>query len=961
MAEKSAVLGRWPLIVSAALAVVALTLYLFGVRIIPLEQRRFDAAAAVAAAKAYDVTIRRDGFGVPDILGARDADAAFGLAYAHAEDDFATIQSSLRQVRGPDMIAENEAEARIAYLFQLFGIRARVEREYEKQLTAEARALVEGYAAGLNPYAAQHPDEVLPGLFPVTGQDIVALTSFFEPLFYGMSGTLARLTGSTQQRQIRDGQGMRVESFSDRLFAWEDSLPPHLGSNAFAVAPSRSTDGATRLIINSHQPITGPLAWYEARMRSGEGLDFAGGAFPGGPTLYLGANPDLGFAATTNRPDLIDVYRLVLNPDDPGQYRLDGAWKTLERGNAQMLVRLWGPIGLRVTRETLRSAHGPALETRDGLFAIRYATMDDIRYVDQSLAMMKARTLEAFERALALNAHGGQNRIAADRTGAIARYYVAKMPKRPEGQKWRDILPGDRSDLIWTEWEPFTALPHQIRPEIGFVVEANSSPFGVSQGPDAPKPEQFPAAFGIETEMTNRGRRAVALFLEKPKLSREDVLAAKFDDQYAEEGLTADLRRQILETDWGADPDLADAKKLIADWDMRLDFENRGAALAMLTMQPIGAAMHLGKEPPSLEDSFKAAVKTLKTHHGRLDPPWRDVNRLYRGEKSVPVSGGPDVLRSASSELRDDGRLSVINGDNLVIHVEWDKNGRQTISTIMAYGNSQRPDSPHYADQMELFSAMRLKEAPMAPEAVAAATKEAYRPQSAHERPRTGKHPSTDGLDADGGRQRTVLQAHPAIRVLRIFCIDAGGGRQCRRPSLGAGCRRGRHSCCCRGAGAWRSCGRGWPAQAVDRGARRRLGNRCRVLVVRRARLGRRHRGHRDRSVRRLCRAFGRLHQRGAAGPRLDPPRRASVWSLFCDRPTRRDRRTSLCADDFGAWALPRDQERGGSHFGADRSGGPRHLPRAVPSHRAGCAASWAGRGPRRRRSGSCVAQAHAA
>ena len=48
----------------------------------------------------YDVTIYRDIWGVPHIYGERDRDVAFGLAYAHAEDDFGTIQEVLLLSRG---------------------------------------------------------------------------------------------------------------------------------------------------------------------------------------------------------------------------------------------------------------------------------------------------------------------------------------------------------------------------------------------------------------------------------------------------------------------------------------------------------------------------------------------------------------------------------------------------------------------------------------------------------------------------------------------------------------------------------------------------------------------------------------------------------------------------------------------------------------------------------------------
>ena len=48
----------------------------------------------------YDVTIYRDTWGVPHIFGQTDRDAAYGLAYAHSEDDFKNIQDALLAARG---------------------------------------------------------------------------------------------------------------------------------------------------------------------------------------------------------------------------------------------------------------------------------------------------------------------------------------------------------------------------------------------------------------------------------------------------------------------------------------------------------------------------------------------------------------------------------------------------------------------------------------------------------------------------------------------------------------------------------------------------------------------------------------------------------------------------------------------------------------------------------------------
>src|SRR2546423_5028119 len=82
----------------------------------------FDSRPALAAAARYDATIVRDRFGVPHIFGRRDADVAFGLAYAHAEDDFATIQRALLSARGKLSAVDGRRATEEDYFVQLLGI-----------------------------------------------------------------------------------------------------------------------------------------------------------------------------------------------------------------------------------------------------------------------------------------------------------------------------------------------------------------------------------------------------------------------------------------------------------------------------------------------------------------------------------------------------------------------------------------------------------------------------------------------------------------------------------------------------------------------------------------------------------------------------------------------------------------------------------------------------------------------
>lgn len=296
---------------------------LFVVLLRPTLVPAFDGAAYLKVGQKYDVRVLRDSYGVPHVYGRSDADVAFGLAYAHAEDDFATIQQSLMTSRGRLALVGNQlprivngiagaavfdvdgADPAITdYLVRLLRVRERVEAGYEREIPAATRAVLEAYADGLNLYAAEHPDRVVAGFTPATGRDVAAGFVFFTPLFFGLERHIRDLFEPTRQYEVSMGEGV--------------------GSNAMAVAPKRSADGVTRLLINSHQPYTGPLAWYEVRLKSDDGWDMAGGVFPGSPFILHGFGPKLGWANTVNTPDLADVFVLTVNPDNPNQYKFDG-------------------------------------------------------------------------------------------------------------------------------------------------------------------------------------------------------------------------------------------------------------------------------------------------------------------------------------------------------------------------------------------------------------------------------------------------------------------------------------------------------------------------------------------------------------------------------------------------------------------------------------------------------------
>ena len=646
-----------------------------------------DLALLIAKAANYDVRIRRDSWGVPHILGRTDADVAFGLGFAHSEDDFATIQEVALATRGQLAASEGVKGATTDYLVRLFRVWETVNARYEKDLPADVRKVAESYADGVNYYAALHPDKVTAGLLPLTGKDIVAGFVFKTPFFYGLDSMLRKLNTDTGGKPL-----------------------PEIGSNGLAVGPLRSADGATRLLVNSHQPYEGPVSWYEVVLQSGEGWHVAGGLFPGSPVMLHGHNEHLGWANTVNAPDLADIYTLRINPANDNQYLLDGKWRDFERSDAAIRVKLFGPLIWTFHRDVLYAAQGPVFKTDHGVFAVRYAGMNEVRQLLQYFRLNKARTLDEWKTAMRLQALPSINYIYADEKGNIGYVYNGQFPVRREGIDWKGFIPGDRSDLIWHAYVPFDKIPQIWNPRSDFVFNSNNTPFQATAPADDLKPSDFSPTLGIQTDMTNRAWRALETFGADTAITAEKFRAYKFDLAYSVHSNIARMIAEILATDPHGNEDLIAAQRILRNWDRKTDIHDRGAALAVL-MGVRAAPEEPGgpwKEPPVL--ALRQAMTILKEHFGRLDPEWGDVNRFRRGKLDLPVDGGPDVYRAVYGKQRDDGTLTAVDGDTFIMFVTWDKNGKLSSQSIHQFGSATLDaSSPHYADQTPLFVAMKLK------------------------------------------------------------------------------------------------------------------------------------------------------------------------------------------------------------------------------------------------------------
>ena len=669
----------------------------------------------------YDVRIYRDTWGIPHVFGTTDPDAAFGLAYAHAEDDFLTIQQVLLAARGQLAAVYGMDAAPNDYMVQLLRIPQVVESGYERDLSADTRAVLEAYAEGLNTYAALHPDEVLlDTAFPVHGIDIAAGSVHRLPLFFGIDSVLGDLFKDERQSAVavygETSARWPENTTGENELAWAKSVA---GSNTFAVGPSRTTDGSTMLTVNSHQPWEGPVAWYEAQVHSEEGWDMTGALFPGAPMIIHGHNRNLGWAFTVNDPDLTDVYVLEIHPDNENLYRFDGEWRELEVQQATLNVRIIGNLVIPVKQEVLWSVYGPVVRRPHGTYAVRFVGFGRVDMWEQFYRLNKAENFEEWRTAMAAGGLPMFNTVYADREGNIFYVYNGFLPVRAEGWDWSLYLPGNTSDTLWTEIHPFDRLPQVFNPAAGYIQNANSTPFRTSAG-NNPSPEDFSRTLGIETSMTNRSLRLHELLGGGKSLSLEDFIAIKWDTQYSVESDVADFVALIRAQHY-SDPTLQQGQRLLSGWDLRVDAENRAAALAVLMMMQInedyapfrGSSM-VGLETPDdiVLQAFEKAVQDMMAQFGRLDMAWEDVNRLERGMLNIGLGGGPDILHAVYGVKKDNGRLRGVAGDGVVYVVRWLPNGEVESYSIHQYGSATLDaDSPHYADQALLFVKRMLRPA----------------------------------------------------------------------------------------------------------------------------------------------------------------------------------------------------------------------------------------------------------
>ncbi len=655
-----------------------------------------------------DVRIARDYWGVPHIFGKTDADVGYGLAWANAEDAFAIMQETILTGKGMMGLWKGREGAVRDYLLQALDIPTIVHTRYESDLSESFRRYLDGYTQGLNAYAAQHPREVLvPGTFPVTPQELLQGSVFITTyMVYAMR---------------------EIEKIVDGDYQLGEDEPT--GSNAYALRANRTADGKTYLAINPHQPMEGPFSFYECHVHSEEGWNFHGGMYHNGLLPGFGNNDHLGWAMTYNALDLVDTYRLQMHPERKHHYRYDDEWRELDRKLIWLSVK-WGPLVLQIPKWVYWSSFGPTFRNGEEFYSVRFGNTFNIQAAEQLYRMNKARGLEEWLDAMRLQGIPRFHFVYADREDNIFFVDNGQIPDRRGDFDWTGAVPGLGSENCWQRFLPFDSLPQVLNPASGYVFNTNNSSFHCTDWADAPDSTnraRYPDHAGFKRENNNRAWRFSELITSRERFDFEQFKAVKFDDQFPACSPFLNSCEVLFALDSLQYPHLAEPIGLLHDWNRQADPQSPAATLFALTIDKVFQKNHLGYDnfstgflvsPQALVQGLEDAQQHLLHYFQSLQVPLAEFQRIVRGDMDLPLPGYFDVLAANYARPAEDGRYEVYVGDAYTQFVVFGPEGVERLESLQPFGASARPESPHYTDQMALFSRKETKVMHMDPQTI---------------------------------------------------------------------------------------------------------------------------------------------------------------------------------------------------------------------------------------------------
>ncbi|WP_411289176.1 penicillin acylase family protein, partial [Phenylobacterium sp.] len=576
------------------------------------------AALAVGAqAQPYRAEVTRTAYGAPHVTAANYGGLGYGAGYAAAQDNFCDFAERTLTVNGQRamFLGAGDKDANIVSdLYHRAVVQSgRLEallagdsaRRGGHRPSADARALVRGYVAGINRYVrdtgvANLPDPRCRGAAWVRVYDEA---DYWRSQVAGQQPTLMAGVAGAAPPGVPD---LTAPQRPERSPA-----PEGQGSNAYALGREVTKSGRGVLLGNPHYPWDGINRFTRMHLIIPGKLNIVGAGLQNSPTIGIGHNQWVAWTHTVSTARRFGLYELKLDPSDPTAYLYEG--RSVPMTKTPVTVQVKTPQGLAaVTRTAYATRFGPVVETPANpwtatqAFAVRDAPVN-LRGIDQYLAMWQARNVRQLAAALSRFQAAGFNTTAVDAGGEAFYGDIGPLPYVTDAQAaecavsdlgrsmWKDnrvpVLDGSRAACEWgSDRRAATAgiYPPQALPQIfrsDYTSNSNDSYWLTN--PNQPL-EGFGRIFGDERTTRSLRTRLSLMQIDDRVAGTDGLGPAKFDLAsvqgvlYGNRNLGAELTRDALVAlcrrgAAGPHPELAEACRALDAWDLRVNLDSRGA------------------------------------------------------------------------------------------------------------------------------------------------------------------------------------------------------------------------------------------------------------------------------------------------------------------------------------------------------------------------------------------------
>ncbi len=635
-----------------------------------------------------------DNYGVPHIYAGSRSEMyrAFGWAQMHNHANL--ILKLYGQARGRAAEYMGEEYLTSDMKIRLFNVPEQAAKVYT-EMNPEFRGYLDAFTKGLNEYATNHPeaiDDKNKPVLPVTSTDVLAHTIRITSLEFVAAEDIVA--------SARSGSA---------------------GSNAIAIAPSKSASKKSMLIINPHLPWSDFFTWFEANLNT-SGFNVYGICLVGTPSVTMGFNDNLGWAYTVNPLDASDRYELTLAGDG---YILDGKTVPFDTKTAVLKIRQKDGTLLDHPVTFKYSMHGPVVaENESKAYAVRIAGFENPAILEEYHRMAEARNFNEFESALKMMQSTMFNVIYADRDGNIFYLFNGNIPVRKTGDFafWRGTIDGTKSTLIWDSIHPYADLPKILNPDAGFIQNCNDPPWNCTF-PSVLKPEDYPP-YMAPRGILLRPQRALNMIKDKSSVTFGELTDIKLNTGM--ESAYRFLDDLIIAVGKYPDSLSLAAVKVLKAWDKKTEVSSRGAVLFANWWDKVRSDMfeiHWDPEHPAstpdgisdpkrAADMLHAAALEVIERYGSLDVPWGEVYRFRMNNMDLPANGGPGeygIFRTIYFADGGNNKKVAVAGETFVAITEFGDKVRAKV--LLSYGNATQKGNKHIGDQLNMLSEKKLREA----------------------------------------------------------------------------------------------------------------------------------------------------------------------------------------------------------------------------------------------------------